>query len=52
MNPSPRLEETNMKEKKRNIKTLNYAYMQHVEIIFGTQLQSFTKYARLTLVLM
>ena len=46
MNPSPRLEETNMKEKKRNIN------VEHVEIIFGTQLQSFTKYARLTLVLM
>ena len=33
-----RLAETNTKEREsnENIQTLNYAYMQHLEIIFGT----------------
>ena len=32
-----RLAETNMKERE-NIETLNYGYMQHLEILFGTKL--------------
>ena len=42
-NKTIRLAETNMKEREscENIQIMNYAYMQHLEIVFGTQLPSY-----------